>query len=278
MEKHLVVISDTHTGSSTALFPIEGYQGEGIEANLYLPNQRQKEIYPVFERLYQEVSTARIGKELVVVMLGDAVDGFHHGSMQETLFTAKDQCAAHKQLMSRFLREVGFNHMWGDRLYYVRGTESHVGQTEQDIARELGAEISPTGLYVYEYLELPINGKLHYFVHHMVGRGKGDKEGNALRNALRDFTSDREKDGLAPFDFLWGGHTHGHTWATWEQRIKGGNFRQVNGIICPSFQAKTTYAHGKVPMAVNSVGGTHVSIDWSGRMIGGPKFVVKVTE
>jgi hypothetical protein len=273
----LVVLSDMHTGSSTALFPRGGFVNS--EGNRVSPNQKQQEIYPTFIRLTGEVAKARKGKRLIVVNLGDAVDGFHHGSMQESLFKANDQCDAHIELMSEFLKRASFGK--GDELYYVRGTETHVGETENDTAKALGAVpvegVTDKKLYVNEILSLTINGMNHVFAHHGKERGSGQNEGNSLRNFLRNIRNDRIKDGLPEIDVLWSGHTHGHTWSDHIERRSNGNFHQMHGIICPSRQAKTRYALGKVPMAVNSIGGVYTRITADGVMTP-PQFVVQTTE
>jgi predicted phosphodiesterase len=275
-ETTLAVISDMHTGSSTALFPRNGYKGEGTEGNPVKPNDRQIDINHVFVRFAGEVAVARKNRRLIVVNLGDAIDGFHHGSMQESLFKEQDQCAAHVLLMTDFLKRAGFNKKKGDELYYVRGTETHVKDTENEMAKELGAMRTHTGLYVNEILELNINGLLHLFLHHGKARGTGQNEGNALRNYLRDTRDDREKDGLSRIDVLWSGHTHGHTWNSHIRRMRNGEFHEMHGVICPSWQAKTRYAYGKVPAAVNSVGGVYTRIAVDGEM-SKPSFVVQTT-
>src|SRR5690349_737876 len=108
-----------HTGSSTALFPRGGYKGEGTEDNHISPNEKQAEIHHTFVRFSGEVAKARKGKRLIVINLGDAIDGFHHGSMQESLFKEQDQCAAHVLLMQDFLKRVGFDKKKNDELHYV---------------------------------------------------------------------------------------------------------------------------------------------------------------
>jgi len=273
----LAVLSDMHTGSSTALFPRNGYKGEGTEDNHVSPNERQVEIHHTFVRFAGEVAKARKGKRLIVVNLGDAVDGNHHGSLQESLFKTKDQCDAHVMLMTDFMKRVGFDKKKCDELYYVRGTEVHVGETENDMARELGAVKAETGLFVNEVLEMNINGLNHLFLHHGKARGRGVNEGNALRNYLRDTRDEREKDGLSRVDVMWSGHTHGHIYESHIKRIPGGNYHVAHGIICPSWQAKTRFAYGKVPSAVNSVGGVYVKIGADGTF-GLPCFVVQTTK
>lgn len=273
----LAILSDMQTGSSTALFPRHGYKGEGTEDNHVSPNERQIDIHHVFVRFAAEVAVARKNRRLILVNLGDSIDGFHHGSLQESLFKEKDQCAAHAMLMQDFMKRVGFSKKKGDELHYVRGTESHVKDTENETAKELGAVRAWTGLYVNEILELNINGLQHLFLHHGKARGAGQNEGNGLRNYLRDTRDDREKDGLSRVDVMWSGHTHGHTYNTHIRRLKDGEFHEMHGVICPSWQAKTRYAYGKVPAAVNSVGGVFARITVDGDMQR-PRFVVKPTK
>lgn len=273
----LCVLSDMHTGGSTALFPAHGFSGDGNEDNHVLPNDRQKEMYSTWVRMAGEVKQARKDKRLIVVNLGDAIDGSHHNSIQESLFRIKDQCTAHVELMQEFMRRVGYNKKSGDELYYVQGTEVHVGETENDMAKELGAIKGESGRYVSDILELNINGLNNLFAHHGKGRGEGTNEGNSLRNALRNLRDDREKDGLSVVDVSWSGHTHGHIYENHIKRTPGGNYHILHGIICPSWQAKTRFALGKVPRAVNSIGGVYARIGVDGSF-GLPRFVVKVTK
>jgi hypothetical protein len=266
------VLSDMHTGSSTALFPNREFVGKHQTS---LPNRMQKMIYPLWIRTAGEVAAARKGKRLIVINLGDAIDGIHHNSIQETLFNRKDQAAAHVQLMEWFLRRVGFSK--GDELHYVQGTEIHVAEVEDDIAGELGAIPNElTGYKTSSVLELNINGTFHYFTHHGVRRGDGANEGNTLKNKLRNMYYDRLKENMPKVHVVWSGHTHGHTWATFEVREKN-DFHQMHGIICPSWQAKTRYVFEKMPQAINSIGAVWMKIDASGE-IGRPHFVVEVTK
>jgi hypothetical protein len=271
----LVVLSDMHTGGSTALFPRNGYQIEGAEGNFIKANDRQVEIHHTWTRFAAEVAVTRKGRRMIVINLGDAVDGIHHNSLQECLFNIKDQCAAHVALMDEFKKKTGFTK--GDELYYVRGTEVHVGETENEMAEELGAAKAESGLYVNEILTLNINGLNVIFLHHGKGRGNGVNEGNALRNYLRDTRDARRKDGLPKVDVMVSGHTHGHLYSNHVEREPGGNYHIFHGIICPSWQAKTRFAYAKVPAAVNSIGGLYVKIGADGTF-GLPKFVVQVTK
>ena len=266
----LTVLSDMHTGSSTALFPAGGFQPKGKEGNLVKPNDKQKAIHPIFTRLAGEVAKARKGKRLIIVLLGDLIDGFHHGSMQESLFREQDQADANILLVRDFMKRTGYHK--GDELYCIKGTEVHVKEIEEGIAQELGAAKSENGTHVSNVLQLNINGRLHMFYHHGKSRGSGPNEGNELRNHLRNWRYERDCEGLPRIDFSWSGHTHGHSYNAHFLR-EGEKIHAFHAVICPSFQAKTRYALEKVPTATNSVGGTwiHLGVDGS---IGLPQFVV----
>ena len=269
----LCVLSDMHTGSSTALFPRKGFVN--FDNNLILPNATQRAIHAVFVRLAGEIKVARKKKRLILVVLGDAIDGFHHGSMQESLFREQDQAAAHIELIQEFQKCTGWKP--DDELYYVRGTFTHVKDIENEIAKELKAKPDRAAKkYVHEILELNINGCLNLFYHHGKARGNGENEGNALRNYLRDIRVNRQRDGLPRADVSWSGHTHGHIYDSHNRRTGAGT-HTFHGIICPSFQAKTQYALEKVPMQVNSIGGVSTTISAAGEFTAPPRFVVQTT-
>jgi hypothetical protein len=221
-----------------------------------------------------EVAVARKGKRLIIVNLGDSVDGIHHLSVQESLFSSTDQAAAHIELMREFMKRTGYSKKKGDELHYIQGTESHVGDIENEIGETLGAQrTKKTGLYVSDVLTLNINGTQQQFLHHGRARGDGANEGNGLRNWMRNIHYDRQKEGMAGLDAIWTGHTHAHTYTTHISRERD-QFHVMHGIICPSWQCKTRYAYAKVPQAVNSVGMVYTLIDVDGE-IHTPHFVVQ---
>ena len=262
-----------HTGSSTALFPPNGYKSK--EGNVVLPSDKQREIYKTFVRFTAETKLARKGRRLIVVNLGDNVDGFHHGSMQESLFRAEDQSGAHMLLMNDFFKRVGFKK--GDEYHCVKGTESHVKDYEDDIAKELGAVKNKHGEYISDTLLLNINGSKHLFAHHGKSKGSGHNEGNALRNFLRAIRQDRRMSGVERIDALWSGHYHAHCWETHKERQPDGNFHEMHGIILPSWQAKTRYAYAVAATDVNTIGGVYCRVSVDGDIFR-PRFRIKPTE
>lgn len=256
----LAVLSDMHSGSSTALFLNRFFQDEYQN---HTPTDRQKEIYKVFERCMQYVGEKRKGKRLITVHNGDAVEGLHHNSIQMCILNKASQAEIHTELMDQFLRKAKFNKKEGDRLFYVRGTETHVEDIEVEIAKDLGAEKAQDGNYVFDHLELEINGRLIWLVHHGKKRGSGANEGNALRNWMRDIFFDCKKVGKRPPDMIVSGHTHTPSYNNYVIR-DGSSFHTVHGVICPSWQAKTRFAYKVAPVEVNEVGAVFIEISASG--------------
>jgi predicted phosphodiesterase len=266
----IVVLSDMHSGGSTALFPNREWQDEHQN---HRPNERQKHIYKVYERCLQYVAEKRRGKRLIVVHNGDAIEGLHHNSIQVCVTSKASQAEIHTELMDLFLRKAKFEKKTGDRLFYVRGTETHVEDIENEIAKDLPAEKAPDGNHVFDHLELEINGRLIWLVHHGKKRGAGANEGNAVRNWLRDIYWDCKKSGLHPPDLLISGHTHTPTWNAYIARDKS-NFHMIHGVVCPSWQAKTRFAYKVAPVEVNEVGAVFIEIKADGE-IKQPHFILQ---
>ncbi len=270
----IVNLSDLHTGSSTALFPPRTF---GDENQNHTPKENQLRIYDVWKQSYLWARSARKKKRLIVVHNGDAIDGNHHGTIQLCLTNKKTQAAAHVELMDEFLQSAKWNKDRGDLLYYTKGTEIHTGDDENNIARDLGAEPVNEELFVRDHLELIVNGRKIWYLHHGKKRGEGANEGNALRNALRDLFFECLKVGIDPPDVVVTSHTHAHTYTPYSGRLPDGNFKLIHGLILPSWQEKTRFAWQVVPQARNEIGSAFFEITAAGDVRMPPHFIIKET-
>jgi predicted phosphodiesterase len=259
-----------HSGSSTALFLNRFWQNEHQN---HTPNDRQKSIYSVWEKVSEYAKQTRKGKRLIVVHNGDAIEGLHHNSPQICVGSKDSQAEIHTELMDGFLRATKFEHKRGDRLFYVRGTETHVEDKENEIAADLSAEKTPDGLHVFDHLEIEINGRLIWAVHHGKKRGAGANEGNAMRNWMRDIYWDCRKANIRPPDLIVSGHTHTPTYNSYIIR-EGSLFHITHGVVCPSWQAKTRFAYKVAPVEVNEIGSVFIEITADGD-IRPPKFIIQ---
>lgn len=268
----LVPMSDLHSGSNNALFVNRFWQGRnGVN---HTPTSRQEAIYRHFEKIGREIRKARKGKNLVVVHDGDAIEGVHHNNVDVATRNVSEQCDLHVEIMAEFKRMVDWQR--GDKLYYVAGTETHTGETENGLADAVGAQQYPDGWYVCDHLELVLHGQPIWFVHHGPGAGKGANEGNGVRNWLRDAYWDAKKENKTPPAMIITGHVHQPTYNTYVVNDNG-QYKTVHGVICPSWQAKTRYAHQKAPLAVNKIGSVIIEIKADGE-IKTPKFLIQETD
>jgi predicted phosphodiesterase len=265
----IVVLSDMHSGGSTALFPNKFWQ---FKHSNHTPDEKQKAIYQHFTNCIAYARDNRKNRRLIVVHDGDAVEGIHHNSIQNITFNKDEQAEIHLDLMDTFLRGVKFDQKKGDKLYYVSGTESHTGETEDVIAKDLGAEDGK----VFDFLSLNVNGRNLWFLHHGKKRGMGANEGNALRNWLRDIYWECKKSESIPPDMIVSGHTHTPSWNTYIARGRDG-FHMIHGVICPSWQAKTRFAWKVAPVDRNEIGAVYIDIT-AGGDIRAPKFLLQETK
>jgi hypothetical protein len=142
---------------------------------------------------------------------------------------------------------------------------------ENLIGKELNA-IRNGNSYCYEVLELLTNGVRCLIAHHGPGAGEGHNEGNMMANFLKRVYFNRLKDCTPVPDILYTGHVHVPTYATFTMRNKM-VYRTMHGIILPSWQEKTRYAHMRAPMAINRIGGIYQVIT-AGGLVGVPVFCV----
>ena len=256
----VVVLSDLHSGGSTALFPNRFWQ---FKHTNHTPTPGQLAMFEHFDKCAKYAAKRRRNKRLIMVHDGDSIDGNHHGSIQAVTLNTDEQCEIHTDLMDHFLTRAGFNKKIGDKLFYVSGTETHVGDKEEGIAKDLRAEKTENGGYVFDHLELDINGRLVWLIHHGQKRGAGANEGNALRNWMRDVYFDCRKSDVRPPDVIISGHTHTPAFNVFVARDKNG-FHLTHGIVCPSWQHKTRFGYKIAPVDANEVGAVFIEISANG--------------
>jgi predicted phosphodiesterase len=254
----IVPLSDLHSGGSTALFPNKFYQ---FQHSNHTPTDQQKAMYQHFSACADQVLRARKNKRLIVVVDGDGTEGVHHNSLQVVTRLVEEQISIHIDLMDFFLRTVKFGKH--DELYYVKGTECHTGDVEDVIGNDLGAVPTADGLHAWDSLRLTVNGKRIWFTHHGPGSGKGAKKGNAMRVWLSDRFYEAVNEGEDPPHFIVTGHTHDPFYQVYVARYRG-TYHALRGLICPSWQQRTRYANGKVPLDRNKIGLQYFSVSAAG--------------
>lgn len=235
----VLVVSDTHIGGTTALSLPKFTTDEGQEITA---TKAQEWLYSNWQDLleYTKQRAGIVGRKrthrLVLVHLGDVVDGLHHGTPQ-ALPNLTDQevmaCDLLRPLVA--LADGGY--------YQIRGTEAHAGaagQSEVRIAKELGARACEWEL------DLDVDGVLYNLAHH--GRAGGRDWTSSTAGVAAELILDRAITGRAIPQFVLRGHRH-----TIDD--SGGKLATTRAISCPAWQLKTAFAHKVAAGRRSDIGG-----------------------
>ncbi len=214
----------------------------------YYPNGQQKSIFRHFEKSLELEAERRRDKDLILILNGDLIDGNHHGTHQLTTRIISEQVKACAELIEYAKEKLKYK-KGSDNIYVITGTETHVGDEEQNIAERIGANEYGINRYDTDFLQLYMGDYLMWIYHHGTTSGEAPGRGNALRNRLRKIYYDCLEEGRRYPNLVVTSHTHDADHVTFESR-----FNKIDGIILPSLQGKTRYANGKIPTAVNKIG------------------------
>lgn len=263
---------DPHSGSNHALFPNRFWQGK--DGRNHSPTGGQERIYQQFVKYGAEIKGRRKGKKLVLVVGGDAIEGYHHEGDDICTRDYNEQAAIHIEVLGDFQKMV--NWQAGDLLFYLSGTKTHVADIENEIGQQMNAYQFDTGRYVAEKLELEINGALLWLTHHGVKPGRGGTMGNALRNNLAAIYYDCLRDGKRLPDFVGNGHNHVKGWGSYTS-VENDNCKTMFAMTFPSWQEKNRYAYGVAPYSMNHIGGGSFVVTADGQIVA-PQFCTLETQ
>ena len=253
MTKRAVVVavtSDQHANSTLGLCPTEGVQLD--DGGFYHPSKAQRWTWRCWLDFWKRVAAVRKEQDadLVCVFNGDAVDGpDHHGTSQVISRNVEVQSYVAGRVFSipQGLKP--------ERMYMVRGTEVHVGQSassEEALAKSLQCERAATRTWSHWHLILLVHGRLFDFQHHAsVGGLPWTRPGGVARLAFRHWV-ERTQRNLRPADVMFRSHLHVH----------GDSFghHKTRAIITPAWQLKTSHAHKIAPESIADIGGIIATI------------------
>lgn len=261
------VMSDSHTGSVRAWTLDRDWQGR--DTAIIRPTSQQLRINDHVKRYAENVAKKRQGKKLRLIHNGDSIDGDHHNTPEIFTRNVLEQAEIHIELMENVKKQMDWQR--GDELYYTRGTYVHTGSMEDYIGRNTNAIQTPDGMGVWQELQLTTNGVECQFIHHGAKPVKGASD-NVMRNWLRTYYYDCNRNKKKPSSIIYSGHVHVPTYDTFVTREKW-DIKVIHGIITPSWQAKTQYANEKTAMQQNFIGGVIHEIKADGTICI-PEFIV----
>lgn len=243
-EKTIILwLADMHSGSPVSLYPDEvlhlmnGPRG---------PSLWQRTIYQHWREILEYVALMRQDADrLVVINMGDAVEGMHHDSKEVISSYLTDHTLIHETLMRECKAVTEY-----DTLYYVNGTPSHAGENEYDLATVLMAEKYRPNEFTHPLLKKTVYGKLIYAAHHGPAAGKGQARGNALRNYLKTLDYQARMTGQRVPDMVVVADKHDHI----PEVITTQDGHKMRGYILPSMKLLDGYMYKVNPFAFSNIG------------------------
>lgn len=246
-------VSDLHCNHPAGLLPIEGVETQS--GNVLMPNLVQQWSWDRWLAFRDAVgeALARHGGPLHIIVNGEFVDGFHHGST-EFLSSSKVVMRAIARSTMQPLLDLE-----PATVHALSGTEAHSGkegEDDEEVAASIGAVRDPrTGAATFYHLRAEFDGVRFDVKHHGPGAGQPwTAGGNALRLAARlvyDYWSDppEERPHLAL-------RAHVHRFAD------SGNQHPIRVIYSDAWQVNSVFGH-KVDggSAMRPVGGLIVHCD-----------------
>lgn len=249
------VFNDEHSGSHLAPVP----PGLEFRGNIVTPNRLQRILFEQYMEYAEAVGKRRKGKRLVVVKLGDSVDGVHHDTKELVTAYIEEQKEINEELTNLALKAMRFGK--DDKMFWVAGTPAHAGEAEEGLAKTFGIR-KTNGRRVLPVLDLNVNGVDCLFFHHGANKGKGANKGNSFRNRMRDMYYDYVDSGKTPPRLLVTADKHAH----WYEPFARGNFL-MHGIISPAWQVKTDFVYKIASEALTNIGGVIIEITADGKIL-----------
>lgn len=201
---NLIIVSDLHVGCQLGLCsPKTPHMDEG---GYYHLSRAQEFVWACWEEFWGEwVPKVTHGEPYAVAVNGDTLDGSHHGATHQWTHNLSDQ----RREAARILRPVV--EKCEGRLYFIRGTEAHVGKSasdEEELARFLGALPNEDGQYARHEMWVRVGRGLAHLAHHVGTSGSMAYESSALMRELTEAYVEAGRWDDEPPDWVVRSHRH----------------------------------------------------------------------
>lgn len=264
MRKVLSVTADKHVASPFAL-PPNGESWNYVDGGPKRISGFQEQIWNHWEDYWRWIGDMRKGAELIVLDLGDPIEGKHHGIVELLTSRIDEQERMHICAMQEALYLAKFNPK-RDKLIYLDGTPAHCGEgnsSTERIARALLKTERLDGDVVRPYFLARINGGDLFDAAHK-GFKLGSREWtktNSMRAYLtsRWFTSLKNKQPMPRHILRAHFHQFGH--ASVEDDA---GMAVSEAWAMPAWKIKDEYIYEFAPEAMSNIGGLAFTIDNNG--------------
>jgi len=224
--KNIVVISDTHFGSTLSICPPKFQLDDG---GFYTPSPLQRTLWRYWTDFWGWIDERLDGAPHILVHNGDVLDGVHHKTTTLVSHNLKDQENMSVQcLQPRVDKALKF--------FQIRGTEAHVGPSadcEERIAKRLNADVDPdTNQHSRWELTMKFGREILHFSHHIGTTSSTAYESSApMREIAASFIEAGQWGDVSPTILV---RSHRHRYI----EVKPANCRIV---VTPAWQAKTPF-------------------------------------
>ena len=258
-----VFVADLHVGHPFAVCPERWTLCDGNE---FRPNPLQQIIREHWCASWERIAQQRKQRRLVVVLVGDAIDGVHHNTVQLITSRIDTQEAMACAVMREGLALAGWNARRDDLLRVITGTApAHEGPgaaSAERVARTLTGYCGDSRQSL-DYWLCDVAG-VRFDVAHRPGSGPGSRNwvrGNAFQAWLRSLYLDALEAGQHPPRYVIRAHRHVYT----ERYVHNGAGEIVTtGYILAPWMGKSEYVYAVSPEAVTSIGALVIDVDGDG--------------
>ncbi len=242
---NLVVVSDIHAGCRLALCPPEGATLD--DGGPYKQSPLQKKLWKYWRIFWDEfIPEATKGEPYGIVINGDAVEGTHHKATTPISHNPEDQ----RRIAVGIIKPLV--DLCEGRLWMVRGTEAHVGNSacdEENVAKQVGAIPNKEGQHARWDLWKTIgNDYLVHCLHHIGTTGSQAYEATAVHKELVEEFIEAGRWRRRPPDCIVRSHRHRAFQINIPIGADSGETGNALGLVTPAWQGKTPFAW-KIPGA-----------------------------
>ena len=224
------IIGDLHIGGNTAIAPptYTVHHLHPKESQTLKQNELQAWLWRNWLDYWDYVRELAGGRRrkhrLVILCLGDVLEGVHHNSTQ-LMQEIPDQTNLAKEILQP-IRDMA------DAFYGIQGTGTHAGLNGSE-EKEVYQAIDATDYG--QQLTLEIDGIVHDLAHHPGGASAKQWTSRAASIAA-EVALDYAQVGMKPPDYVWRGHNH-------VIDDSGLRLPNIRTIFTPSWQLKTEFGY-----------------------------------
>lgn len=229
----VAVVSDLHCGSSVGLCPSDGITLD--DGQVILPSKAQRWLWKQWQAFWAEVFERAGKRQVIAILNGDSVEGLHHHTTQ----LMASRVDVHERIAVECAREFAGRVA---SIYVTRGTPAHVGtgaQSEERIAREIGAVPESKERHSHYHLRLKVEGVRLDVAHHRGGSRRYWTKITPIRvSVLQSLMAYAEAGAIAPHVVI---RSHSHLFED------TGETYSVRGIGIGAWQLATEFVHRIAP-------------------------------